>query len=65
MLKDETMMYEKIDTMTAELASNFSLSQKNVILSLLAEVIAADDRMAMEESNLFDTFFNRLREDQV
>ncbi len=60
LLKDESALYEKVDTLTTELGQNLSSEQRKVILGLLGDVIDADNVLAIEETNLFAAFIKRL-----
>ena len=60
LLQDEASLYEKIDLMISEFSHRFSQQQKSIILDLLGYVMVADNIVAIEESNLFTAFFERL-----
>ncbi len=57
LLEDETRLYERIDNLTNELSSCLSDDQQNKVLSLMEEVMTADDRA---ENSLCSAFFSRL-----
>ncbi len=60
LLETESELYQKIDEIIDALVADLDQGQKDAVLELVGDVMAADDIMAMEESNLFANLFERL-----
>lgn len=58
--KDEETFQEKLDQFIEKLTDNLSSNQKNTVLTLVGDVMAADGIMTLEESKLFSKLMNTL-----
>jgi len=56
----KTNLQKRINVIVEELTAELNSHQKNVVLNLVGDVMAADGVMTLEESKLFATFMDKM-----
>ncbi len=59
-ISNPEQLKKKIEAIVADLIPDLTLSQKNIVLNLVGDVMVADGIMTLEESKLFSVFMDQM-----